>query len=88
MKRLLTSALIAGALTVIPGSALAAPGPTPTGWIGACNMMGSWPGEGNQNPDHGVGVQPGGGMELAMTVDNPNGNEGMFRAVEVTGASC
>jgi hypothetical protein len=47
-------------------------------------MVVSWPGLGTQNPN-GVGVQPGGGMELAMTVDNPNGNAGMLRATDVSG---
>jgi hypothetical protein len=47
-------------------------------------MVISWPGLGTQNPN-GVGVQPGGGMELAMTVDNPNGNAGMLLATDVSG---
>ena len=84
MKRVLVSALIAAMLTVFAGSAVAAPGPTPAGWVGACNMVVSWPGLGVQNPN-GVGVQPGGGMELAMTVDNSNGNAGMLRATDVSG---
>ena len=45
-------------------------------------MVAAWPGGG---PGNGVGVQPGGGMERAMTVNNPNGNEGMFHAVFVSG---
>jgi hypothetical protein len=47
-------------------------------------MVVSWPGLGVQN-SNGVGVQPGGGMENGMTVDNPNGNEGMFNATVVSG---
>ena len=85
MKRVLASALVAGSLLALGGSATAAPKPTPAGWVGACNMNASWPGLGNQNPN-GVGVQSGGGMELAMTVDNPNGNAGMFHATEVSGS--
>jgi hypothetical protein len=84
MKRVLVSALIAATLTMLGGTAAAAPSPTPAGWIGACNMSASWPGLGVQNPN-GVGVQPGGGMERAMTVDNPNGNAGMFHATDVSG---
>ncbi len=72
-------------LAAFTGSVSAAPGPTPNGFTGACNMVASWPGAG---PAQGVGVQPGGGMENAMTVNNPNGNAGMFRAVDVSGGSC
>ena len=68
-------------VTALPGSAAADPPTTPNGWEGACNMNQSWPG---LNLNNGVGVQPGGGMERAMTVNNPNGNEGMFGAVERT----
>lgn len=68
-------------LTAFAGSAAADPPTTPNGWEGACNMNQSWPGLGRNN---GVGVQPGGGMERAMTVNNPNGNEGMLRATERT----
>jgi len=70
-------------LSAFAGSASAAPGKTPNGWTGACNMMMSWPGV---RVGNGVGVQPGGGMMNAMTVDNPNGNAGMIRAVTNTGA--
>jgi hypothetical protein len=75
------SALVLG-LAAFAGSAAAAPNPTPNEFVGACNMVASWPGAG---PGNGVGVQPGGGMELAMSVDNPNGNDGMFHAVFVSG---
>jgi len=86
MRRALVivSMLVVFALTAFPGSAAAAPSPTPSGWVGACNMVVSWPGLGVQNPN-GVGVQPGGGMENAMTVDNPNGNDGMTVATVVSG---
>ena len=73
------------AATVGLSSAIAAatPGATPNGFIGACNMVAAWPGE---SPGQGVAVQEGGGMQRAMTVDNPNGNYGMDTAVEVSGA--
>ena len=80
----LVSVSVVLALTTFVGNAKAAPDPTPNGWVGACNMVVSWPGLGTQNPN-GVGVQPGGGMENAMTVDNPNGNDGMAIANVVTG---
>jgi hypothetical protein len=75
------SMVVALLLIGLPGSAAADPPTTPNGWEGACNMNQSWPGLGRNG---GVGVQPGGGMERAMTVDNPNGNEGMFGATERT----
>jgi hypothetical protein len=83
-KRLsvLAPAIVALGLAVFAGSAAAAPNPTPNGWVGACNMNSSWPGLGVGN---GVGVQSGGGMQNAMTVDNPNGNDGMFHAIFVSG---
>jgi hypothetical protein len=86
MKRavVLVSALVVLGLVPFAGTAAAAPNPTPNGWVGACNMSVSWPGFGVQN-SNGVGVQPGGGMELAMSVDNPNGNAGMFHATDVSG---
>lgn len=73
------------ALSAFAGSAAADPPETPVGFVGACNMVASWPGLG---PANGVGVQPGGGMEHAMTVDNLNGNEGMTIAVTVSGGVC
>jgi hypothetical protein len=54
----------------------------PNGYQGACNMDQAWPGLNLHRGEHGVGVKPEGGMEHAMTVDNPNGNAGMFRAIE------
>jgi hypothetical protein len=69
--------LVALSLTAFAGSAAANPPTTPNGWEGACNMNQAWPGLGRHN-EHGVGVQPGRGMERAMTVDNPNGNAGML----------
>ena len=40
-------------------------------------MINSWPGGGANVPD-------GGGMQHAMTVNNANGNNGMFGAVGAT----
>jgi hypothetical protein len=68
--------LVALSLTAFSGSVSAAPGPTPNGWTGACNMVQAW----------GVGAR--GGMANAMTVNNPNGNDGMNRAVHVSGGYC
>jgi len=88
MKRVVVSALTTAAiLTVLTGSASADPKPTPTGQVGACNMMASWPGFGVHNPN-GMGVQSEGGMEHAMDVDNANGNDGMIHATQITGGSC
>lgn len=82
----IVSTLVVLALTGFAGSAAAGgPPETPLGFVGACNMLAAWPGLG---PAQGVGVQPGGGMEHAMTVDNPNGNVGMFHAVFVSGGDC
>jgi len=81
----LVTGLVMLSLAAFAGSVSAAPGPTPNGFTGACNMLASWPGAG---PGEGVGVQPGGGMENAMTVNNPNGNAGMTRGVGVSGGSC
>ena len=61
------------ALAGFAGGALAAPQPTPSGFTGACNMLAAW----------GVGTQ--GGMAQAMTVDNPQGNLGMWTAVQASG---
>ena len=78
--------LVVLSLTAFAGSVSAAPGPTPNGFIGACNMVAAVSGLG---PGQGVGVQPGGGMENAMTRNlNGNGNAGMNRAVEVSGGYC
>ena len=86
MKRAFALASVLGVfgLAVAAGSA-AAPGPTPNNQVGACNMMSAVFGYG---PGNGVGVQPGGGMDHAMTVNNPNGNAGMYNAVFRTGGTC
>ncbi len=65
--------LITLSLTAFAGGASATPGETPNGHTGACNMLQAW----------GVGAQ--GGMAHAMSVDNPNGNDGMWRAVDNSG---
>ncbi len=69
------ASLVALSLTAFAGSVSAAPDPTPNGYVGACNMLQAW----------GVGAQ--GGMENAMSRDNPNGNDGMWRAVDASGCS-
>jgi hypothetical protein len=52
-------------------------------------MNSSWP---TLSPGQAVGISgtvdwdgDGGGMEHAMTVNNPSGNDGMFNAVFVSG---
>jgi len=59
----------------LPSIAAAAAPVTPNGFVGACNMVESWPGVGH------TGVPSGGGMQLAMSINNPNGDVGMTRAV-------
>ena len=68
MKKLF---VITAAIAVLgfAGTATAGPGPTPSGFTGACNMLNAW----------GVGAQ--GGMAHGMSVDNPLGNDGMWTAV-------
>lgn len=68
------TALIALSLSAFAGTAAAATGPAPgTGLVGACNMLRAW------------GAGANGGMANAMSVDNANGNDGMWRAVAVSG---
>ena len=79
-KRLIAKAFVAvlfGATTAaLPGIPAAAAAPTtPNGFVGACNMLEAWPGVGH------TGVPAGGGMQRAMSVNNPNGDAGMTRAV-------
>lgn len=76
-------------LAVFAGSAAAAPPETPNEFVGACNMLASWP---DLGPAKGVGVQPDGGMEKAMfgtpayeRFGYHNGNLGMDHAVFVSG---
>ncbi len=73
----LATGLVVLSLTAFAGTVSATPGPTPNGFTGACNMLQAW----------GVGAR--GGMANAMSVDNPNGNVGMWRAVAESGtANC
>jgi hypothetical protein len=79
--RFVAASVVLGLVAGFAGSAEASgPSPTPNEFCGALNMAVSWPGLGAQNPN-GVGVQPGGGMERAMTIQNPNGGDGMGTAV-------
>lgn len=74
MKNLLIlAATAAAALTIGVATSSAAP-ETPNGYCGAANMLNAWPGG-------GANVPTGGGMQNAMTVNNANGNNGMFGAV-------
>ena len=72
-KVLILAATVAAALSVGVATSAATP-TTPGGYCGALNMLHAWPGGGANVPD-------GGGMLNAMTVDNANGNTGMFTAV-------
>jgi hypothetical protein len=72
-KVLILAATVAAALSIGVATPAATP-TTPGGYCGAMNMLQAWPGGGANVPD-------GGGMENAMTVDNANGNTGMFTAV-------
>lgn len=65
--------LVVLSLAAFAGTVSADPGTTPNGHTGACNMLQAW----------GVGAQ--GGMENAMSRDDPNGNLGMWRAVAESG---
>ncbi len=66
----LTTAATAVALTSMPASAASDPAPG-TGLVGACNML--------------VPAAAFGMFEKAMSLDNANGNAGMFHAVDVSG---
>lgn len=67
------SGLVMLSLLAFAGSVSADPGPTPNGFTGACNMLVA------SDDD------PKNGMDHAMSVNNPNGNIGMFRAVANSG---
>ena len=73
MKKVLTLATIAAALGVGVATSAATP-TTPNGYCGALNMLQAFPGG-------GANVPANGGMQNAMTVNNANGNTGMFTAV-------
>lgn len=83
MYRWAVKMLLATMLAAIPaslGSVAAAAQTSPSGLVGACNMMQSWPGVGH--------VPAGGGMELAMSRNATQGNAGMNTAVAASGGSC
>ena len=75
-RPLILAATLAAALSVGVATSGAAP-ETPNGYCGAANMLNAWPGGGANVPN-------GGGMQNAMTVNNANGNNGMFGAVGAT----
>jgi Spy/CpxP family protein refolding chaperone len=74
MTNVLILAATAAAALSVGVATSAATTQTPNGYCGAANMINSWPGGGANVPD-------GGGMQNAMTVNNPNGNSGMSIAV-------
>lgn len=70
MKRLILAIVSTAILmAVMAGAAVAAPSSTPNGWIGACNMM----------RDKTMLTIP-----MVRNLQG-NGNDGMFRAVAVSG---
>jgi len=75
MKRalVLASASVAIGLAAVTGSASAATNPSHNGLVRACNML--------------VPAAAFGMLDNAMSLDNPNGNAGMFNAVAVSGCS-
>lgn len=78
LARWAVAGMLAVSLASSAGVAFAATAPAPgTGAVGACNMLAAW------------GAGANGGMAHAMSVDNANGNTGMFGAVAASGAvSC
>lgn len=73
-RLLAVTATLALGLSAFAGTAAAASGPTQgTGLVGACNMLLAW------------GAGEYGGMARAMSVDNANGNDGMWLAVANSG---
>ena len=77
MKNLLILAATAAVALTIGVATSGATTETPNGYCGAANMLNAWPGGGANVPN-------GGGMQNAMTVNNANGNNGMFGAVGAT----
>jgi len=70
MKRLILAIVSSAILMVaMAGAAVAAPGPTPGGYVGACNML----------RDATMGTIP------MVRNAHGNGNAGMFHAVFVSG---
>lgn len=77
LARITVAGTLALCLASSAGIALAATPAPGTGATGACNMLASW------------GAGANGGMAHAMSVDDANGNSGMFGAVAASGAvSC
>jgi hypothetical protein len=74
VRLLVVTAVVALSLSAFAGTAAAATGPAQgTGLVGACNMLLAW------------GAGANGGMANAMSVDDANGNDGMWQAVAVSG---
>jgi hypothetical protein len=74
VRLLVVTAVVALSLSAFAGTAAAATGPAQgTGLVGACNMLLAW------------GAGANGGMANAMSVDDANGNDGMWHAVAVSG---
>ena len=72
MKRLILAIVSSAILMVaMAGAAVAGPGPTPGGYVGACNML----------HDATMGTIP-----MVRNVQG-NGNAGMFHALAVSGCS-
>ena len=69
----LVAGLVALSLTAFAGSASAAPGTTPNGHTGACNMLQAY----------GAGAQ--GGIVNAWSHADANGYAGMWRSVAESG---
>ncbi len=69
----LVAGLVALSLTAFAGSASAAPGTTPNGHTGACNMLQAY----------GAGAQ--GGIVNAWSHADANGYAGMWRSVAQSG---
>ena len=72
-RLVLVTGLVTLSLLAFAGTVSADPGPTPTGFTGACNMLLAW----DEDPKNG--------MDHAMSVNNPNGNTGMDLAVTNSG---
>lgn len=69
----LVAGLVTLSLTAFAGSVSAAPGTTPNGHTGACNML------------QALGAGAHGGIANAWSHVNPNGLAGMWRAVAESG---
>ena len=69
----LVTGLVVLGLTAFAGTASAAPGTTPNGHTGSCNMLAA------------AGAGARGGIVNAWSQANANGVAGMFWAAEVTG---